>query len=214
MTFRPIDMDAYPRREHFEHFLAMHLTYSATVSIDVTHLRATAKERGFRLYPAQIWMLSTVANRVPEFRMSRDNDGNLGVWDRLDPLYTAMSEPTTPFSGICTPYHREFGGFYSRCRADIETNAHGAFMPQGAEPPNALNISSIPWVAFTGFNLNLSTDYLLPILTIGRHAEQDGVTRMPRAMQAHHAVCDGYHLGRFVEEVQALADSSSDWLKS
>jgi len=86
-------------------------------------------------------------------------------------------------------------------------------MPQGAEPPNILNISSIPWVAFTGFNLNLPTDYLLPILTIGRHAEQDGATRMPLAIQVHHAVCDGYHLGRFVEHVQGLADAAPDWMK-
>jgi chloramphenicol O-acetyltransferase type A len=85
-------------------------------------------------------------------------------------------------------------------------------MPQGAEPPNVLNISSIPWVDFTGFHLHLTTDHLLPILTIGRHTEQNGTTVMPLAIQVHHAVCDGYHLGQFVEQLQSIASSAPDWL--
>lgn len=212
MSFQPIDRATYARNEHYEHFLKLRSTYSATVSIDITVLRAAARERDIRIYPAQIWMLTTAANRVPEFRMSRDGAGNLGIWDRLEPLYTAMRDTSKPFSGLWTPYDPDFGAFYRQCIADIEIYANGSFMPQGNEPPNALNISSIPWVGFTGFNLNLMTDYLLPILTIGRHAEQDGVTLMPLSIQVHHAVCDGYHLGQYVEQVQTLADSAPEWL--
>jgi chloramphenicol O-acetyltransferase type A len=212
MTFRPIDLAAYPRREHYEHFLHLRLTYSATVSIDISALRLTAKERGIRIYPAQIWMLTTAADHVPEFRMDRDENGNLGIWDHLEPLYTVMRDASTPFSGLWTPYIPKFGDFYRQCLAQIETYANGSLLPQGAEPPNALNISSIPWIGFTGFHLHLTTDHLLPILTIGRHTEQGGDTLMPLAIQVHHAVCDGYHLGRFVEQVQAIADSAPEWL--
>jgi chloramphenicol O-acetyltransferase type A len=212
MTFRPIDLATYPRREHYEHFLDLRLTYSATVTLDIGALRTTAKERGIRIYPAQIWMLTTAANRIPEFRMSRDESGALGSWDHLEPLYTVMRDASTPFSGLWTPYDPEFGAFYRQCIVDIETHADGSFMPQGAEPPNVLNISSIPWVDFTGFHLHLTTDHLLPILTIGRHTEQNGTTVMPLAIQVHHAVCDGYHLGQFVEQVQSIASSAPDWL--
>lgn len=65
---------------------------------------------------------------------------------------------------------------------------------------------------FTAFNLNLADNDLLPILTIGKHAEQDGRTLMPLAIQAHHAVCDGWPLGQFVEDVQRLADEADRWM--
>ncbi len=214
MTFHPVDLPTYTRREHYEHFLKLQTTYSATVTIDITTLRSKAKEGSIRIYPAQLWMLTTAANRVPEFRMSRDAKGTLGIWDHLEPLYTVMRDPTKPFSGIWTPYQPSFTSFYTQSLADIETHATGAFMPQGDPPPNVLNISSIPWIAFTAFNLNLVTDYLLPILTIGRHVEQDEVTLMPLSIQVHHAVCDGYHLGEYVEQVQSLADSAAEWLES
>ncbi|WP_440898138.1 CatA-like O-acetyltransferase [Amphibacillus sp. Q70] len=31
-------------------------------------------------------------------------------------------------------------------------------------------------------------------------------------MQAHHAVCDGFHTGKFITSLQALADNYHDWL--
>ena len=94
MSFQVVDLERYPRREHYHQFLAMQLTYSATVDVDITRLRDATKRLGYRIYPAQIWMLTSAANRVPEFRMSRDNDGRLGIWDELSPHYTVF-EPTT-----------------------------------------------------------------------------------------------------------------------
>lgn len=214
MTFRfdPIDLDTYPRREHFEHFLAMQLTYSATVMIDITELRLALRERALRAYPAQIWMLSETVRRVPEFRMSVDPEGRLGQFDALDPLYTVFNEATKTFSGIWTRHVRDFRVFHDAVIADIERFNTGRYNPQGESPINVLNVSSIPWVDFTAFNLNLPTNYTLPIFTIGRYVESNGRTEMPLAIQIHHAVCDGYHLGLFVEELRRLAADWPRWL--
>ena len=212
MTFRAIDLQTYPRREHYEHFLGMGLSYSATVQIDITELRTAARQRGVRIYPAQIWMLTTAANRVPAFRMSRDSDGTLGAWDELTPLYTVLNEEKQTFSGIWTLYRAEFGAFYRACVSDMERYADGTFEPQPEMPANLLNVSSIPWLEFSAFNLNMPGDYLLPILTIGKHVEREGRIFMPLAIQVHHAVCDGWHLGQFVEQVQAIANDADRWI--
>lgn len=69
---------------------------------------------------------------------------------------------------------------------------------------NYFNVSCIPWTSFTGFNLNLQQgyDYLLPIFTIGKYFSDDNKIMLPLAIQVHHAVCDGFHLSRFVNELQ------------
>ena len=66
----------------------------------------------------------------------------------------------------------------------------------------------IPWASFTGFNLNLQRgyDYPPPIFTMGRFQEGGGRTKLPLAVQVHHAVCDGFHLSRLVDDIQALID--------
>ena len=41
MNFTPIDLEQWPRREHFEHYLTrVPCTYSATFTLDITRLRA------------------------------------------------------------------------------------------------------------------------------------------------------------------------------
>ena len=36
--------------------------------------------------------------------------------------------------------------------------------------------------------------------------ERDGKRLLPLAIQVHHAVCDGYHIGVFVEKLQGYID--------
>ena len=67
----------------------------------------------------------------------------------------------------------------------------------------------IPWTTFEGLNLNLQKgyDFLLPIFTMGKITGESGKSMLPLAIQVHHAVCDGFHVSRFVQELQQLIDS-------
>lgn len=51
---------------------------------------------------------------------------------------------------------------------------------------------------FTSFNINVFGDgkYLLPIFTLGKYFEENEKRMIPLAIQVHHAVCDGYHVGK------------------
>jgi len=49
--------------------------------------------------------------------------------------------------------------------------------------------------------------YLLPIFTMGKYFGSGGRRMLPLAIQVHHAVCDGYHVGQFVEHLQEMIDS-------
>lgn len=55
--------------------------------------------------------------------------------------------------------------------------------------------------------------YLVPIFTIGKYFEQNNKIFIPMSIQVHHAVCDGYHTSRFINEVQELALNPQTWLK-
>ena len=85
------------------------------------------------------------------------------------------------------------------------------YEPKAGTPANSFNISMVPWVAFTGLNINVFDEgkFLLPIFTMGKFFEQNGRRLLPLAIQAHHAVCDGYHIGVFVEKLQRYIDQFS-----
>ncbi|MDW2797671.1 CatA-like O-acetyltransferase [Clostridium boliviensis] len=145
--------------------------------------------------------------------MSINADGNLGFWDEINPSYTIFNKEKEMFSSIWTMYSTSFIQFYENCISDTARYSNAVNLtPKPNEPLNTFNISCLPWVSFTGFNLNVFTDgcYLPPIFTIGKFIEQDKKVLMPLSVQVHHSVCDGYHVGRFVNALQDFADSYND----
>ena len=72
----------------------------------------------------------------------------------------------------------------------------------------SFNISMVPWLEFTSLNINVYDEgkFLLPIFSMGKYFERDGKRFLPLAIQVHHAVCDGYHVGAFVARLQEYID--------
>lgn len=206
MHFKPIDISQWNRREYFEHYFnQVPCSYSMTLNLDLTELLKEIKKRDIKLYPTMIYLLSTVVNRHEEFRMAIDKDARVGVFDFLHPSYTIFQNPTETFTNVWTEYTQSFLEFYRQYESDVrDYGLIKGFMGKPDTPPNVFTISSIPWVSFTGFNLNLpkSADYLLPIFTTGKYFHENDKIWLPIAIQVHHAVCDGFHLARFVKELQ------------
>ena len=204
MAFQLIDMASWPRREFYEHFIKeVVCTYSAVVNIDITNLK------GQRLYPAMIWLLTKTVNDMPEFRTVLTSDGP-GIYDDMHPMYTVFNKENKNFSDIWSYFSEDYGEFLKRYEADAAAYSKSTrFAPKEGTPPNSFNISMVPWLEFAGFNINVYDEgrFLLPIFTMGKFFERDGKRFLPLAIQVNHAVCDGYHLGLFVEKLQGHIDA-------
>ncbi len=204
MAFQLIDLETWERREFYEHFIKeVVCTYSITVNLDITGLK------GERLYPAMIWLLTGTVNEMPEFRTSLKPEG-LGVYDHMHPMYTVFNEKNKNFSGIWSYYSEDYRQFLKDYEADVEKYSGSTrYTPKDGTPENSFNISMVPWLEFTSCNFNVYDDgkFLLPIFTLGKYFERDGKRFLPLAIQVHHAVCDGYHVGLFVEKLQNKIDA-------
>ena len=71
-----IDLDTYPRRNHFNHFCAMAYPYAGvTVDVDVTDLLSLCREKGYSFYLMVLHAVALAADEVPEFRRRIDHGG-------------------------------------------------------------------------------------------------------------------------------------------
>ena len=207
MAFNLIDMESWERREFYEHFInEVRCTYSATVNIDITNLA------GQRLYPAMIWLLTQAVNQMPEFRTDLTTEG-LGIYDEMLPAYTIFNRDNKNFSNIWTKFNSNYREFLKLYEADAAMfSSSVSFAPKPDRPANTFDISMVPWFTFTAFNINIfnAGKYLLPIFTMGKIFEASGKRLLPLAIQVHHAVCDGHHVGEFIQELQEQIDEF-DW---
>ncbi len=211
MTFKLIEVSTWKRKEYFEYYLNnVPCTYSMTLNLDITTLLREIKNKNIKLYPATIYLLSVVINRHEEFRTAMDENGNVGVFDLMHPAYTIFHNDSEIFTNIWTEYNFSFSEFYKNYLIDIQKyGAVKQFFAKPNAPSNLFTISSIPWVSFTGFNLNLPKvgNYLLPIFTTGKYFYQNDRIWLPISLQVHHAVCDGYHIARFINELQEVINN-------
>lgn len=201
MSFHLIDYQTWERKEFYEHFInEVVCTYSTTVNLDITNLK------NMRLYPTMIWLLTKAVNQMPEFRTALTDKG-VGIYDEMHPSYTIFNKEKKNFSTIWTEFHADYNEFLSAYETDVEKfSLSERYAPKPNIPPNSFDISMVPWFTFTSFNLNIFGDgkYLLPIFTLGKYFDDNGKRLLPISIQVHHAVCDGYHIGKFVETLQTM----------
>lgn len=206
MEFQLVDRSTWKRKEYFEHYFAhIPCTYSVTVKLDITSLKANDK----KLYPSLLYSLTTLVNRHEEFRMATDEKGQVGIFSDMMPCYTVFHKDTETFSNIWTKYSDDYAEFCGRYDEDLSRYGNVEKMMAKPNPPaNTFPVSMIPWTTFEGFNLNLQNgyDYLLPIFSFGKYYEENGKYLIPLSIQVHHTVCDGFHTCRFINELQELID--------
>ena len=211
MVFTPIDRKTWKRENTYEHFVKnVPCTFSMNVNIDITHFLLELKSHDLKLFPSFLYALSSIVNRHEEFRMAYDKNGNLGYYDISHPSYAVFHEETECFSTLSTEYDENFHAFYEKSQEDTgECRKNG--YPSPCEMENIFHVSCIPWVNFTGFNLNLQKgyEYLSPIFTIGKFSQDRDKILLPLALQVNHAVCDAFHAARFINELQEWVENFS-----
>lgn len=215
-VFNVINIDDWLRKPYFEHYYhRVKCTYSVTANIDIEILLQLCKEKLIKLYPAMIYLISTAINQINELRIGYNDQGQLGIWNFMSPSYTVFHDDDKTFSNIWTQYDQNFSVFNRDYLQDIDRYGNiKDFFAKDREPANTFPISCIPWIDFTGFNLNIydNANYLCPIFTIGKYSQQNNKRVIPISAQLHHAICDGYHAGVLFDLIRKLASTPEEWV--
>lgn len=209
MKFNIIDKNNWNRVNTYNQFLKVTpCTYSMTVIIDVTKLYEKIKTNNMKFFPTILYGITSIVNRNKEFRMNIDSNGELGFYEKCNPCYTVFHKETETFTNVWTEYSEDYSVFLMNYLEDMKKFQNDYKNDKPIEDTNLFNVSSIPWTCFTGFNLNLQNgyDYFPPIFTIGKFYKEKEKLLLPLAIQVNHAVCDGFHVAKFVNELQLWAD--------
>ena len=206
MSFIKIDMETWPRKEHYQYYTTqLKTSYQVNVNLDVTELRQFCKERKLRFYPMMIYYIMKVINEIPAFRMAVNEKGELGYYDVSHPQYTIFHEDDCTFSDIWTYYDDDREKFYRDCVQDMENCKDIKGVKAKAGCPQAFTcISCVPWLHFTGVSHDTPGPgpFYVPVITFGKYEEKTGRYEMPFSVFINHAVADGYHTSMLINRIQ------------
>jgi len=204
---RYIDMETWPRREHFQLFGSYnHPHWGLCANVDITAFHGLVKERGLNFTVAWVYVLARVANAIPEFRQ-RIHGNQVVEFDIVHPAITVLTERDDLFSFCLFDYCEDFAEFAPPAVERMASARARATL--GSTPDdNWLYMSAIPWVSFTSFRhpMPLHPTDSVPRFAWGKYFEDGGRLKMPLDVQGHHALVDGLHIGRYYQLLQDLLD--------
>ncbi len=162
---------------------------------------------------AIVYLISRAANAIPEFRY-RIRGEIVVEHEVVHPSMTILTDGDL-FSFYMIDYVENFERFAVQAAEKIaDAKAHPMLKNEPGQD-NEMFMTAIPWVSFTGFMhpIHLNSPDSIPRFAWGKIFEDGERRKMPLAVQAHHALMDGIHMGRYYEVLQEFMDQPEDILK-
>ena len=200
---RRVNLETWPRREHFRVFNSMDCPhFGLCANVDLTAFYPFVKKRGISFTIATVYVLARAANAITEFRY-RIRSGEVVEHEIVHPATTILTDDDL-FSFCTIEYSENFSLFAASAEQQITYVKEHPTLEDEPGQDNLLFMTSIPWVSFTSFlhPLDLSPVDSVPRFAWGKFFEDGELLKMPLGLQAHHALMDGIHIGRFYEKVQ------------
>lgn len=201
-----IDINAWNRKQHYEHFLALSDPYFAvTTPFDVTKAYQFCKSNEISFFARYLHDCMKAINAVENFKF-RIEDDKVVEYDVIHASPTLMrSDNTFGFSFI--EFNEDLGIFIKNIekeKARIESSKD-LYPPKNSL--DCIHCSAMPWLNFTGHKEPVSkTIDSVPKLSFGKAIRQSNVLQMSVSIAANHALVDGYHVSLFAEIFQENLD--------
>ncbi|MGX8701266.1 CatA-like O-acetyltransferase [Caproiciproducens sp.] len=207
MKVEYIDMETWPRKEHFRHFYKMEYPmFSVSLNLDITKFLPFVKERRLSFYYAMGFAVTRAANEIPEFRC-RIRGGRVVLHDKVHPSFTDLDRDSDLFKCVGVDLTEDICSFSEK--ASRASAAQKTFMdPAQEERDDVLYLTCVPWFSFTQVTHPIALDRndSIPRIAWGKYFKDGEKTLLPFSIQANHALMDGVHAGRYVQRLQRDLD--------
>lgn len=208
LAYRLIDMESYPRKEHFAYFRTLANPYvGITVDVDVTELVRFCRERKISFYLTFMHAVALAADGVPELRQ-RIHNGAIVEYSHCGTSHTENTGMGTYC--YCTLRHEmPFADYIRYAEQTRRACREKATIEEDVDAEGLYFITSLPWFKFSAMvQPTAGGDESNPRISWGKYEEDfRGRLMMPVALLCNHALVDGAHMGAFYENIASrMAD--------
>ncbi|MCL6266074.1 chloramphenicol acetyltransferase [Flagellimonas myxillae] len=207
---KKIVFDNAHRKKHFTFFNHMnHPHFNITANVEVTQFYADVKAQNLPLTYSLVFLLSKAANDIKEFRW-RIRDGEVVEHNLVHPSFTVQTNEADVFSFCTVPFINHAQDFLAEAKRINEAMKTNPSIEDEPGRDDYLFMSAIPWVSFTSIQhaMHYHPHDSVPRISWGKFFDQNGHRMMPLSVQAHHALVDGKHMGRYFENIQQILNNS------
>lgn len=202
---RPIDLQNWSRREHFEFFSALDDPFfGVTVPIDFTDIYLSSKQSGRSFFLCSLHHILACVNGIEAFKL-RIEEGQAVAYDSIHASPTIGRDDGTFGFGFFG-YDPDLDTFVRRAEQEIERvkNGSGLSITDDTARTDIIRYSALPWFAFTEMKhaASFGRGDSAPRISTGRLTRHGDRYTLPVSITVHHGLMDGRDVARLIARME------------
>lgn len=208
---KKIDLTTYLRKSTYEAFLHHEVpVLTTTCDVNITALYEFRQKHKLQFFPLLAFLIDKTVNEI-EAMKHRIIDEELYAYDIIHPSFTTLLPDKT--ISFCDATHTDNEKIFYEHIVSLSNVTTQTTDVEMREKNNRYFISNIPWIRFSSFTHPYMSQYAsIPIITTGKFHNSGNNVTMPIALQVHHSLADGYHIGQFYSILEQNIKDAPDTL--
>ncbi|MFK8010412.1 MAG: CatA-like O-acetyltransferase [Marinicellaceae bacterium] len=206
MKYQHLNLKTWPRLKQYQFFKKYENPFfNICTTLDVTQLVEKVNKEGYSFSTSLLFASIHTANQMDEFKYRLKDDGVI-VCDSIYAGSTILNDDET-FSFCYFNYFSEFKHFHQNAHNQIKLSKQGRLdFDARNNDIDIIHYSIIPWISFTSFShpRNYATNDSIPKIVFGKYYPENNRIKIPISIEVHHALMDGYHMGKYLETLQTI----------
>lgn len=203
MSFVEIDLEKYPRRQHFAYFSSLQYPYvGVTNNVDVTEMVQFCKDRKYSFYLVFMHAVALAADDIAELRQRIRNRGIIEYSECPTSHIELLDNGTYCY---CTlQHHMELEEYIPYAESIRKQCRLKGSIEEDNDCESMYFISALPWLHYTSLIQPVAGgEESNPRITWGKYQKDYcGREKLPVTILAHHGLVDGIHIARFYDNLE------------
>ena len=205
-----IDLETWKRKEHFNFFYRMdYPQFNICFNLDISKFLKFTKDKKLSFYYAMIHAVTSVINDTEDFKY-RIRNGNVVLHDHIHPSFTYMDneENNDLFMLVTVNFKDDIYEFEKTAKEACKNQKDYFGLDKLIGRDDLIYITCIPWISFTHLShtITINKNDSVPRISWGKYFKEGERVLLPFSVQVHHALTDGFHIGKYVEKLQRYID--------
>jgi chloramphenicol O-acetyltransferase type A len=200
---KQIDINTWNRKQLFEHFKGFaDPNFAVIIPFDVTSAYEQSKANKYSFFARYLHDCMKAINDVDNLKL-RVVDDKIIEYDVIHASPTLMRDDKT-FGFSFVRFDGDLNVFINNIKKEQNRiNNTPELYPPEEYRSDCIHCSAMRWVNFTGHKEPVSGVFdSVPKLAYAKAVKENGKLTMNVAINANHALVDGYHVSQFAEKFQ------------
>lgn len=198
-----IDLANWKRRDHYNFFRKFDQPFfGISTEINCTKAYQYCKAYHVSFFVFYLYKAHSAVNHIQEFRY-RIEDNEVFEYHEVSGSITVLRKDET-FGFAYFEQQPNFDQFMQETRNSIELEKNLSGLKLKSQSNGIIHYSVLPLIKFNGMQHAqvLGANDCIPKIVFGKLDFRNGQVFLPLSIHVHHALCDGLHIGRFIEYFQ------------